>query len=68
MIFIIIVLVFHVVTFCSPGVLEILAAAPSHAGRYTCSARNPIGVAHKHVTLTVQGKGGGGIPPLWVSG
>ena len=42
---------------CSPGVLEILAAVPSHAGRYTCSARNPVGVAHKHVTLTVQGKG-----------
>ncbi|CAL8343147.1 unnamed protein product [Lota lota] len=36
------------------GVLEILAAVPSHAGRYTCSARNPVGVAHKHVTLTVQ--------------
>ncbi|CAL8251670.1 unnamed protein product [Boreogadus saida] len=36
------------------GVLEILAAVPSHAGRYTCSARNSVGVAHKHVTLTVQ--------------
>ncbi|KAG7250621.1 hypothetical protein CRUP_008868, partial [Coryphaenoides rupestris] len=30
------------------------AAVPSHAGRYTCSARNPAGVAHKHVTLAVQ--------------
>lgn len=37
------------------GVLEITAAVPSHAGRYTCSARNPAGVAHKHITLTVQG-------------
>lgn len=38
------------------GVLEITAALPSHAGRYTCSARNPAGVAHKHITVTVQGK------------
>lgn len=38
------------------GVLEIPAALPSHAGRYTCSARNPAGVAHKHVTVTVQGR------------
>ncbi|XP_036791689.1 hemicentin-1 [Oncorhynchus mykiss] len=36
------------------GVLEITAATPSHAGRYTCSARNPAGVTHKHITLTVQ--------------
>ncbi|XP_075903122.1 hemicentin-1 [Nelusetta ayraudi] len=36
------------------GVLEITAALPSHAGRYTCSARNPAGVAHKHITVTVQ--------------
>lgn len=36
--------------------LEITAAAPSHAGRYTCSARNPAGVAHKHISLTVQGR------------
>ena len=39
-----------------PGVLEIIAAVPSHAGRYTCSARNPAGTAHKHVTLTVHGE------------
>lgn len=38
------------------GVLEITAALPSHAGRYTCSARNTAGVAHKHITLTVQGR------------
>ncbi|KAM6930619.1 hemicentin-1 [Xenentodon cancila] len=36
------------------GMLEITAALPSHAGRYTCSARNPAGVAHKHISLTVQ--------------
>ncbi|XP_055367591.1 hemicentin-1 [Betta splendens] len=36
------------------GVLEITAALPSHAGRYTCSAHNPAGVAHKHISLTVQ--------------
>ncbi|KAL0979469.1 hypothetical protein UPYG_G00185480 [Umbra pygmaea] len=36
------------------GVLEITAVTPSHAGRYTCSARNLAGVAHKHITLTVQ--------------
>lgn len=38
------------------GGLEITAALPSHAGRYTCSARNPAGVAHKHMTVTVQGR------------
>uniref|UniRef100_A0A3B3DLS4 Uncharacterized protein n=1 Tax=Oryzias melastigma TaxID=30732 RepID=A0A3B3DLS4_ORYME len=37
-----------------PTVLEITSALPSHAGRYTCSARNPAGVAHKHVSLTIQ--------------
>ncbi|KAM9858177.1 hemicentin-1 [Aulostomus maculatus] len=42
---------FHVLP---TGVLEIMAALPSHAGRYTCSARNPAGVAHKHISLTVQ--------------
>ncbi|KAL4660770.1 hemicentin-1-like [Arapaima gigas] len=36
------------------GALEITAATPSHAGRYTCSAQNAAGVAHKHVGLTVQ--------------
>ncbi|XP_056628956.1 hemicentin-1 isoform X2 [Triplophysa dalaica] len=36
------------------GALEILAATPSHAGKYTCSARNSVGVAYKHITLTVQ--------------
>ncbi|XP_059193550.1 hemicentin-1 [Centropristis striata] len=36
------------------GVLEITAVVPSHAGRYTCSARNPAGVAHKHISLSVQ--------------
>uniref|UniRef100_H2MDX8 Hemicentin 2 n=1 Tax=Oryzias latipes TaxID=8090 RepID=H2MDX8_ORYLA len=37
-----------------PTVLEITSALPSHAGRYTCSARNPAGVAHKHISLTIQ--------------
>uniref|UniRef100_A0A2K6K1Q6 Hemicentin-2 n=1 Tax=Rhinopithecus bieti TaxID=61621 RepID=A0A2K6K1Q6_RHIBE len=36
------------------GALEIGQALPIHAGRYTCSARNSAGVAHKHVFLTVQ--------------
>uniref|UniRef100_A0A2K6UV43 Hemicentin-2 n=1 Tax=Saimiri boliviensis boliviensis TaxID=39432 RepID=A0A2K6UV43_SAIBB len=39
------------------GALEIGQALPIHAGRYTCSARSSAGVAHKHVVLTVQGKG-----------
>ncbi|XP_061624718.1 hemicentin-1 isoform X2 [Phyllopteryx taeniolatus] len=36
------------------GVLQITAVLPRHAGRYTCSARNAAGVAHKHISLTVQ--------------
>ncbi|MGH0143069.1 UNVERIFIED_CONTAM: hypothetical protein FKN15_022424 [Acipenser sinensis] len=36
------------------GTLEITAAVPSHAGRYTCFARNVAGVAYKHVTLAIQ--------------
>ncbi|XP_012495163.1 PREDICTED: hemicentin-2 [Propithecus coquereli] len=36
------------------GALEIGQALPIHAGRYTCTARNSAGVAHKHVVLTVQ--------------
>ncbi|TWW61140.1 Hemicentin-1 [Takifugu flavidus] len=36
------------------GLLEITSVLPSHAGRYTCSARNSAGVAHKHVSLSVQ--------------
>lgn len=51
----------HLTTYVSAssfhtGVLEITAALPSHAGRYTCSARNPAGVSHKHITVTVQGR------------
>ncbi|ELV11784.1 Hemicentin-2 [Tupaia chinensis] len=36
------------------GALEITQALPIHAGRYTCTAHNAAGVAHKHVALTVQ--------------
>ncbi|XP_012862831.2 hemicentin-2 [Echinops telfairi] len=36
------------------GALEIGQALPIHAGRYTCTARNSAGVAHKQVVLTVQ--------------
>uniref|UniRef100_A0A8C0N075 Hemicentin 2 n=1 Tax=Canis lupus familiaris TaxID=9615 RepID=A0A8C0N075_CANLF len=36
------------------GALEIGQALPIHTGRYTCTARNSAGVAHKHVALTVQ--------------
>ncbi|KAK6480953.1 hemicentin-1-like [Huso huso] len=36
------------------GTLEITAAVPSHAGRYTCFARNVAGVAYKHMTLAIQ--------------
>lgn len=39
------------------GALEIGQALPVHAGLYTCTARNTAGVAHKHMVLTVQGKG-----------
>uniref|UniRef100_H0VN85 Hemicentin 2 n=1 Tax=Cavia porcellus TaxID=10141 RepID=H0VN85_CAVPO len=38
----------------SSGALEIGQVLPIHAGRYTCTARNVAGVAHKHVVLTVQ--------------
>ncbi|XP_075415669.1 hemicentin-2 [Tenrec ecaudatus] len=36
------------------GALEIGQALPIHSGRYTCTARNSAGVAHKQVVLTVQ--------------
>uniref|UniRef100_A0A5F8HA67 Hemicentin-2 n=1 Tax=Monodelphis domestica TaxID=13616 RepID=A0A5F8HA67_MONDO len=36
------------------GALEIEQALPIHTGRYTCTARNAAGVAHKHVILMVQ--------------
>ncbi|XP_054980117.1 LOW QUALITY PROTEIN: hemicentin-2 [Sorex araneus] len=36
------------------GALEIRQALPIHTGRYTCTARNPAGAAHKHVVLSVQ--------------
>ncbi|XP_060737332.1 hemicentin-1 isoform X1 [Tachysurus vachellii] len=36
------------------GMLEILAVNPTHAGRYTCRAQNPAGVARKHISLSVH--------------
>ncbi|KAL1022832.1 hypothetical protein UPYG_G00032950 [Umbra pygmaea] len=36
------------------GSVEIRSAEPSHAGRYTCGAKNAAGSAHRHVQLTVQ--------------
>lgn len=45
---------------CAPfpptGALEIGQALPIHTGRYTCTARNAAGMAHKHVVLTVRGE------------
>uniref|UniRef100_A0A8C3YS46 Hemicentin-1 n=1 Tax=Catagonus wagneri TaxID=51154 RepID=A0A8C3YS46_9CETA len=38
----------------SSGAIEIFATQLSHAGRYTCVARNAAGSAHRHVTLHVQ--------------
>ncbi|XP_036351171.2 hemicentin-1 [Ochotona princeps] len=38
----------------SSGAIEIFATQLSHAGRYTCMARNAAGSAHRHVTLRVQ--------------
>lgn len=36
------------------GALEIQKALPIHAGRYSCRARNSVGVAYKHMVLSVQ--------------
>ncbi|XP_010226739.1 PREDICTED: hemicentin-2-like, partial [Tinamus guttatus] len=36
------------------GALEIPQALPVHAGRYTCTARNAAGAAHKHLLLAVH--------------
>uniref|UniRef100_A0A3B4E5X1 Hemicentin 1 n=1 Tax=Pygocentrus nattereri TaxID=42514 RepID=A0A3B4E5X1_PYGNA len=38
----------------SSGPLEITAAELSHAGRYSCFAKNAAGSAHRHVQLIVQ--------------
>ncbi|XP_034738598.1 hemicentin-1 isoform X2 [Etheostoma cragini] len=36
------------------GPVEIVSAELSHAGRYSCTARNAAGSNHRHVQLTVQ--------------
>ncbi|XP_031169752.1 hemicentin-1 isoform X2 [Sander lucioperca] len=36
------------------GPVEIISAELSHAGRYSCTARNAAGSTHRHVQLTVQ--------------
>uniref|UniRef100_UPI0037E9B6AB hemicentin-1 n=1 Tax=Semicossyphus pulcher TaxID=241346 RepID=UPI0037E9B6AB len=36
------------------GPVEITSAELSHAGRYSCTARNAAGSTHRHVQLTVQ--------------
>uniref|UniRef100_A0A670IF80 Hemicentin 1 n=1 Tax=Podarcis muralis TaxID=64176 RepID=A0A670IF80_PODMU len=38
----------------SSGTIEIAAAQLDHAGKYTCTAQNAAGSAHRHVTLHVQ--------------
>ncbi|XP_061490012.1 hemicentin-1 isoform X2 [Rhineura floridana] len=38
----------------SSGAIEITAAQLDHAGRYTCTAQNAAGSAHRHMTLHVQ--------------
>ncbi|XP_039667627.1 hemicentin-1 [Perca fluviatilis] len=38
----------------STGPVEIISAELSHAGRYSCTARNAAGSTHRHVQLTVQ--------------
>lgn len=40
----------------STGPVEITSAELSHAGRYSCTAKNAAGSTHRHVQLTVQGK------------
>ncbi|KAM6456551.1 hemicentin-1 isoform 2-T2 [Liasis olivaceus] len=38
----------------SSGAINISAAQLDHAGKYTCTARNAAGSAHRHITLHVQ--------------
>ncbi|XP_051232997.1 hemicentin-1 isoform X2 [Dicentrarchus labrax] len=38
----------------STGPVEITSAELSHAGRYSCTAKNAAGSTHRHVQLTVQ--------------
>lgn len=39
-----------------PGPVEITSAELSHAGRYSCTAKNAAGSTQRHVQLMVQGK------------
>ncbi|XP_017276034.1 hemicentin-1 isoform X1 [Kryptolebias marmoratus] len=41
-------------TILPAGQIEILSAELSHAGRYSCTAKNIAGSAYRHVQLTVQ--------------
>lgn len=38
------------------GAVEISSAELSHAGRYSCTAKNIAGSTQRHVPLTVHGK------------
>lgn len=40
----------------SSGPVEITSAELSHAGRYSCTAKNAAGSTQRHIQLTVQGK------------
>lgn len=47
------------IAICHPwyaGPVEITSAELSHAGRYSCTAKNAAGSTHRHVMLIVQGK------------
>lgn len=39
------------------GTLEIHAAQPHNSGKYTCVARNNLGIYENHIYLEVKGKG-----------
>lgn len=49
----------------STGPVEITSAELSHAGRYSCTAKNAAGSTHRHVQLTVQGECGSKHTAVW---